>query len=195
MKTVAYLAVSLDGYIADKNGGVDWLNEIPSPDQSDYGFAEFMKSIDAIVMGANTFKVVQSFGVWPYEKPVFVASNSVKKVPEDYEDRITLVQGDVREMLDGIRDLGHERLYVDGGTLVQNCLQAGILDEMIITQIPIILGSGIPLFVEFENSIHLEHKETKVIGVGLVKSHYLIKKSPHKALQQTCHTCRSTLEG
>ena len=68
MKTVAYLAVSLDGYIADRNGGVDWLNEIPNPDQSDFGFAEFMKSIDAVVMGANTFRVVQSFGVWPYEK-------------------------------------------------------------------------------------------------------------------------------
>ena len=187
MKTVAYLAVSLDGYIADKNGGVDWLNEIPNPDQSDYGFAEFMQSVDAIVMGANTFKIVQSFGVWPYEKPVFVASNSIKKAPQDYEDRITMVQGDVREIMAGIRDLGYERLYVDGGKLIQNCLQAGILDEMIITQIPIILGSGISLFVEFENSIHLEHKETKVIGVGLVKSHYLIKKAPKGAVAGMSH--------
>jgi dihydrofolate reductase len=178
MKTVAYLAVSLDGYIADKNGGVDWLNEIPNPDQSDFGFAEFMCSVDAMVMGANTFRVVQSFGAWPYEKPVFVASNSIKRVPKGYEDRISLVQGEVREILTDIRDLGHERLYIDGGKLIQNCLLAGMLDEMIITQIPIILGSGIPLFVEFENSIHLEHKETQVIGVGLVKNHYLIKKAP-----------------
>ena len=177
MKTVAYLAVSLDGYIADKNGGVDWLNEIQNPDKSDFGFAEFIKSVDAIVMGANTFRVVQSFGVWPYEKPVFVASNSIREVPEGYEDRISLVQGEVREILAGIWDSGYERLYVDGGKLIQNCLQAGILDEMIITYIPIALGGGIPLFIDFENSIQFEHKETKVIGIGLVRSHYLIKKS------------------
>ena len=176
MKTVAYLAVSLDGYIADKNGGVDWLNEIPNPDQSDFGFAEFMQSVDAIVMGANTFRVVQSSGVWPYEKPVFVASSSIKEAPKGYEDQISLVQGEAREILADICELGHKRIYIDGGKLIQNCLQAGILDEIIITHIPIILGSGIPLFVEFENSIHLEHKGTKVIGVGLVKSHYQIKK-------------------
>jgi dihydrofolate reductase len=182
MKAVAYLAVSLDGYIADKNHGVDWLNEIPNPDQSDYGYAEFMESIDAIVMGTNTFKVVQSFGGWHYEKPVFVASNSIKEVPEGYEDRISLVQGEVREILTGIWNSGYERLYVDGGKLIQNCLKAGILDEMIITRIPIALGGGIPLFVEFENSIKFEHKETKVIGVGLVRSHYLIKEAPDKSL-------------
>ena len=66
MKTIAYIAASLDGYIADKDGGVDWLNSIPNPDQSDYGFEEFMQDVDAILMGANTFKVVQSFGVWFY---------------------------------------------------------------------------------------------------------------------------------
>jgi dihydrofolate reductase len=177
LKTVAYLAVSLDGYIADRNGGVDWLNEIPNPDQSDFGFAEFMKSVDAIVMGANTFRVVQSFGVWPYEKPVFVASNSIKEVPEGYEDRISLVQGEVRQILAGIRNSGYERLYIDGGKLIQNCLQAGILDEMIITYIPVALGGGIPLFAEFANSIQFEHKETEVIGIGLVRSRYLVEKS------------------
>jgi len=176
MKTVAYLAASLDGYIADKNGSVDWLNEIPNPDQSDFGFAEFMESIDAMVMGANTFRVVQSFGEWPYEKPVFVASNSIKEVPKSFEDRVSLVQGEVREILSSVCDLGYERLYIDGGKLIQSCLLAGMLDDLIITQIPIILGSGIPLFVEFDNSIHLEHKGTQVIGVGLVKSHYQIKK-------------------
>jgi dihydrofolate reductase len=176
MKTVVYLAASLDGYIADKNGGVDWLNEIPNPDQSDFGFAEFMESVDAMVMGANTFRVVQSFGEWPYEKPVYVASNSIREVPKGYEERISLVQGEVREILTSISDLGYERLYIDGGKLIQSFLLAGMLDELIITQIPIILGSGIPLFVEFDNSIHLEHKGTQVIGVGLVKSHYQIKK-------------------
>lgn len=76
----------------------------------------------------------------------------------------------------GIGDSGYERLYVDGGKLIQECLQEGILDEMIITYVPIALGGGIPLFVEFENSIQFEHKETKIVGIGLVRSHYLTEK-------------------
>jgi dihydrofolate reductase len=123
MKAVAYLAVSLDGYIADKNHGVDWLNDIPNPDQSDYGYAEFMESIDAIVMGTNTFKVVQSFGGWHYEKPVFVASNSIKEVPEGYEDRISLVQGEVREILTGIWNSGYEGCMSMGANSFRTALR------------------------------------------------------------------------
>ena len=83
MANFVYIAQSLDGYIADKNGGLDWLNEIPNPDNSDFGFAEFLNNIDAIVMGRKTFEQVMSFGVWPYPKPVFVVSTSLKELPQD----------------------------------------------------------------------------------------------------------------
>jgi len=173
MTTIAYIAVSLDGYIADRDGGVDWLNAIPNPDQSDYGFSEFMERIDALLMGANTFRVVQSFGVWPYEKPVFVASNSIEEAPDGYEDRITLVRGGLREILADIRASGYETLYVDGGKVIRNCLTEGLLDELIITHIPIILGGGIPLFAELDEAVSLEHKQTDVVGIGLVQSRYV----------------------
>ena len=75
-KLILYISVSLDGFIATSDGGLDWLMEIPNPDKSDYGFSEFIKGIDAIVMGRNTFEKVLSFGEWPYNKPVFVLSNT-----------------------------------------------------------------------------------------------------------------------
>ncbi len=176
MKTVAYIAASLDGYIADKEGGVDWLNEIPNPEQDDYGFAEFMQKIDAVLMGANTFRVVQSFGVWPYTVPVFVASGSIRQVPAGYEGKIELVKGNILEILSAIAASGNEKVYVDGGKLIQSCLKENALDELIITHIPILLGSGIPLFGELERRIELDHVQTQVLGIGLVKSHYRIRK-------------------
>ena len=180
MKKIAYVGMSLDGYIADAAGGVDWLNELPNPDQSDYGFAEFMKSIDAVLMGANTFRVVQSYGIWPYHKPVYVASNSIKVSPDGYQDKITLVKGDAQEILMLIEKDGNKRLYVDGGKLIQSCLKAGLLDEMIITHIPVILGDGISLFSKSSETIALEHVKTNVLGIGLVKSHYRISKVANK---------------
>ena len=174
MTLLAYIAISLDGYIADNDGKVDWLNEIPNPEQSDYGFADFIESIDAIVMGANTFRVVQSFGVWPYQKPVFVVSNSIQTIPDGYENRISLVRGNLSQILKELQQSGYNRLYVDGGSLIKNCLTSRILDELILTHIPILLGDGIPLFPTSSHPIQLEHQKTDVVGIGLVKSHYRI---------------------
>jgi len=86
-----YVATSLDGFIAASDGGLDWLMETPNPEQSDYGFAEFMSGIDAIVMGRNTFETVLTFGDWPYSKPVFVLSRTLDEVPEGLRDRVEVV--------------------------------------------------------------------------------------------------------
>jgi len=83
MPNVVYIATSLDGYIADANGSLDWLNTVPNPDSTDYGFADFMDGIDALVMGRKTFETVLGFGGdWPYSKPVFVLSSTLKALPE-----------------------------------------------------------------------------------------------------------------
>lgn len=82
MKNRVYMAQSLDGFIAGPNGELDWLAAIDNPEGSDLGFAEFMASVDALLMGRNTFEVVAAFDAWPYDKPVFVASNSLKQLPE-----------------------------------------------------------------------------------------------------------------
>ena len=89
MRNVIYIATSLDGFIAAKDGSIDWLMEIPNPEGSDFGFAEFFENIDAVVLGRNTFESVLSFGQWPYTKPVFVLSNSLKTVPGHLAEKVS----------------------------------------------------------------------------------------------------------
>ena len=176
MNVIAYLAASLDGYIADSDGGVDWLNSQPNPDGSDFGFSEFLNSIDAILMGANTFRTVQSFGVWPYTKPVFVLSNSIQRVPDGFEGKVEIVSGEIKNILQRLEQDGLHTIYADGGTVVKSCMTQGFLDELVVTHVPVSLGSGISLFPANASSINYEHISTEVIGVGMVKSHYKVKK-------------------
>jgi dihydrofolate reductase len=90
-RNIAFIATSLDGYIADKNGGLDWLHSIPNPDQNDMGYELFIKHIDALVMGRTTFETVCNFDIdWPYSKPVFVLSRTLEMIPEKYKDKAAL---------------------------------------------------------------------------------------------------------
>lgn len=89
MANIVFIATSLDGYIADKQGKLDWLQSVPNPDNIDTGFVLLMERIDGLVMGRNTLDVVLGFGCdWPYSKPVFVLSNTMTEVPQGYEDKV-----------------------------------------------------------------------------------------------------------
>lgn len=172
MTNYIYIAQSLDGFIADKDGGIDWLNEIPRPEGDDFGFAEFISNIDAILMGRNTFEVVLSFGFWPYEKPVFVLSHSLSEVPTHLQEKSKIIHGDLQNVIRQLNDQGYQKLYIDGGKLIQSSLKENLIDELIITTVPILLGEGIPLFTSLQQPIKLTHKETKVFSNGLTMSHY-----------------------
>jgi len=174
MTNYIYIATSLDGYIATKDGGIEWLTEIPNPNNSDYGFNDFIQKIDAIVMGRNTFEKVLSYGQWPYTKKVFVLSSRLKKVPEGLADKVEIIAGDVRSVTDDLNKRGYFNLYIDGGKVVQGFLREGLIDEMIVTRIPILLGSGIPLFGKLEKPIRFDEVETEILDDLLVKSHYKI---------------------
>ena len=98
MAVYVYVATSLDGFIAASDGSVDWLTEIPNPDGSDFGFGAFMRGVDALVMGRNTFETVLGFGSWPYDKPVFVLSETLTEVLAGalVKSRYTRVRDDAR---------------------------------------------------------------------------------------------------
>ncbi len=177
MTNYIYVAQSLDGFIATKDGGVDWLNEIPRPEGEDFGFAEFMDDIDAILMGKNTYETVLSFGVWPYEKPVFVLSNSISDVPDHLQNKAKIVSGDLSDVLQQLNQQGYNDLYIDGGKLIQSSLQQNLIDALIITTIPILLGEGISLFAPSKQQVKLVHKQTKILNNQLVKSHYKMLKT------------------
>ena len=176
-KNKVFIAQSLDGYIADKNGGLDWLNSVPNPDHLDLGYDKFIQSVDAIVMGRATFETVCSFDMdWPYKIPVFVLSSSLKSIPEDLKNKVVLVSGSLSEILDQIHKKGYSQLYIDGGVTVQNFLKEDLIDELIITTIPILLGGGIPLFGELSKEMEFEHVESQLFLDALVQDSYRRKR-------------------
>jgi len=177
MSTIVYIGSSLDGYIADRDGGLDWLQSVPNPDNLDFGWADFMDRIDAVVMGRKTFETVCGFDCeWPYSKPVFVLSHTLTSLPDAYTGKAELISGALSEVLETIHQKGHRELYIDGGMAVQSFLKEDLIDEMIITTIPILLGGGTPLFGELPEHYAFEHVRTDVFINALVQTHYRRKK-------------------
>ena len=168
-----FIATSLDGYIADAQGGIDWLHEIPNPDQIDMGYSDFMAEMDALVMGRSTYETVRSFDMaWPYDKPVYVLSTSMREVPEELTGKVFLVKGDLTDVLETIHAKGHMRLYVDGGKTIQSFLAEDLIDKMVITKIPILLGEGISLFGHLETRLDFRCVHTQIFLNSVVQNTY-----------------------
>jgi dihydrofolate reductase len=167
-----YIAASIDGYIATSDGGVDWLHEVPNPDNDDFGYSEFVKNIDALVMGRNTFEKILTFGEWPYQKKVFVLSSSLTQIPEELRGNVEILCGSLSEALSEIKTQGFRNLYIDGGKLIQSFLSEDRIDELIVTRIPVLLGSGIPLFGELGAPLRFKHIDTTIHSNALVQSRY-----------------------
>lgn len=176
-RNLVFIARSLDGFIADKNGGLDWLQSIPNPDQVDMGYEKFINGVDAIVMGRNTFETVCGFDMeWPYSIPVFVMSRTLKSLPEKYQDKASLVKGSISEILTELGRKGYSSLYIDGGATIINFLKEDLIDEMIITTIPVLLGGGIPLFSDLPNQLVFEHVNSELFLNEIVQDHYRRKR-------------------
>ena len=172
-----FIATSIDGCIADKNGGIDWLHSTPNPENSDMGYNQFMEQIDAIIMGRNTFDIVCGFDIdWPYTIPVFVLSNSMKEIQTEYKGRVFIVNGSLHDVLKQIHKQGCHNLYIDGGSTIQSFLNEDLIDELIITTIPIVLSGGIPLFSNLKQSFNFELKSSEVYINQLVQSHFVRKR-------------------
>jgi len=179
LETVVYVATSLDGFIARKDGSVDWLPEPPEGD--DFGWAEFIGAIDAIVMGRTTFEQVLTFGVWPYEgTPLTVLSRTLSGVPEPLVGKAEISALAPGALLEELAARGCRRVYVDGGSVVQSLLREDRIDELILTTVPVLLGEGIPLFGKLESSLAWEMTATEELAGGLVKSRYRRARRTHQ---------------
>lgn len=177
MKNFAYIGKSIDGFIAGINNELDWLNIVPNPNNDDMGFIDFMNSIDAIVMGKTTYQTVCAFdGEWPYNKHVFVLSDSISSIPDIHQGKVTLLKGNEIDIINEIHQKGFYNLYIDGGKTIQNFLRKNLIDEITITTIPILLGDGIKLFTSLPFQLELKHIKTKVYLEQIVQTHYQIKK-------------------
>ena len=178
MKISVFIATSLDGFIARQNGDIDWLvNAGDANDPEDYGYGAFIATVDCIVMGRNTFEKVLSFPEWPYAgKRVVVISRTLNTTPEHAAGKVELSAGPVEQLAAQLNSEGHGRIYIDGGKTVQSFLRAGLVTDMTLTRIPILIGSGLPLFGELPGDIHLDHIETKTYRSGFVQSLHEVRK-------------------
>jgi len=170
MTGIVYIASSLDGYIARQDGSLDWL---PTSSESDFGFGEFLASVDALVMGRNTYDMVISFDSWAYgDIPVFVLSHRPITMPGDSNARVAAISGSPAEIVAELAERGLQNLYIDGGETIQTFLRAGQIQKIIVTRIPVLLGSGIPLFGKLENDVLLKCVRSELLPGGLEQAEY-----------------------
>ena len=170
-----FIATSLDGYIARKDGSIDWLNDANSmvPEGEDCGFLEFMESVDAIIMGRNTFEQILSFGEWPYgDTPLIVLSRNRVAIPEKLSKTVSCSSESPAELSLKLEKQGAKRLYIDGGLTIHSFLKEGLIKDLTITRIPTVIGIGISLFGEPDADIKLTHIKTKAYDFGFVQSTY-----------------------
>lgn len=173
MRASVFIAASLDGFIAREDGALDWL---PMGTGEDHGYDAFISSVDAIVMGRNTFEKVLTFGSWPYgSKPVIVLSGNTEQAKVPGGAVCEQMGGTPNDVVARLAERGMRHLYVDGGITIQRFLDAGLIQSIIITRIPVLLGSGIPLFGALSPDIQLDHVDTRSYASGLVQSEYTIR--------------------
>jgi dihydrofolate reductase len=169
MTVSVFVGTSVDGFIARPNGDLDWL---PEGGGEPHGYDEFIASVDAIVIGRNTFEKVLTLGPWPYgDKRVVVLSSR----PVDLSAAGGVVEqmaGSPGEIVAQLAAGGAHHLYVDGGITIQRFLRAGLVQRLIITRVPVLIGDGVPLFGTLPRDIRLRHVATRHYPSGLVQSEY-----------------------
>jgi dihydrofolate reductase len=171
MKASVFVGTSLDGFIARTNGGLDFL---PPGGGEPHGYDEFMATVDALVIGRHTFDTVLAFDPWPYgTKPVFVLStHALPAAPSGAV--VERLSGTPTEVVSLLAARGIQHIYVDGGITIQRFLQAGLIQSLIVTRVPVLIGTGIPLFGPLQSDITLKHVRTQHYPSGLVQSEYAV---------------------
>lgn len=167
-----FVGATLDGFIARPNGDLDFL---PPGGGEPHGYAEFFASVDAMVIGRKTFEIVLSFPDWPYaDKPVFVLSSRPLDFSGVRGGIVEQMAGDPVEIVSRLAARGFHQLYIDGGITIQEFLRAALIQRLVITRVPVLIGEGIPLFGTLLRDIKLHHIATQHYPSGLVKSEYLV---------------------
>ena len=162
----------MDGFIARKNGDIDWLNTA-GENGEDHGYREFISSIDLLVMGRHTYEKVLTFDSWPFkDKKVIVLSTGSPHLPEELSDKVQVLNQSPRDLLNTLSGYGVKHIYLDGGKTIQQFLKEGLVDEMTITTIPILIGEGLPLFGSLDQDMKFQLISSKYFKNGFVQSKY-----------------------
>ncbi|MEP2103691.1 MAG: dihydrofolate reductase family protein [Parasphingorhabdus sp.] len=170
-----FIATSIDGFIARKDGDLDWLMAYDTGDE-DHGYDAFMESVDGLIMGSGTFEKVLTFGEWPYQGPVIVMSSRLteKDVPENLKNKVRISNETPDALMETLDKEGWSKAYVDGGKIIQSFLRAGLISDIVLTRVPVLIGDGLTLFGALDADIKLDHIETESFPSGLIGSKYKV---------------------
>lgn len=167
-----FLGASLDGFIARKDGSLDWLKPFDESGEN-YGFDEFFASVDTVLLGRKTYDVVLGFEKWFYAgKRCVVATHR----PAASRHGEAFMAGSPGELLTQLEATGSTRVYVDGGSLVSQFLGAGLIDALTISVAPILLGEGTPVTPNIGKDVRLDLREQRAFKSGMVQLRYAIVK-------------------
>ena len=171
LKVSVYIATSLDGFIARKNGDIDWL---PAPVEGgeDFGYAEFMSTVDCVVMGRNTFEKVLTFSGWHYDKKVIVLTSRDLIIAPELIGKVDAIHLSLRELVREFERRGIRHVYLDGGVTIQRFIQEGLVNELTLTTIPILIGEGLSLFGMLKKDVPLELIHATSFTNGFVQKKY-----------------------
>ncbi len=182
MKCSVFIVTSADGYIATKTGDITWLEKAGKTEITvDMGFNDFLQAIDCIIMGRKTMEKISSFNLtqeqWPYGNTrIFVLSRKLKAPPENLKSKVEMYSGKIPVLISRLEEEGYHHAYIDGGSTITSFLNLGLIDEMIITQAPILLGEGIPLFGKLHKNIMLSDTQVKVYPNDFIQQKYTVTK-------------------
>jgi len=175
MTISVFVGTSVDGFIARANGDLDFL---PEGGGEPHGYNEFIASVDAIVIGRKTFEKVLTLGPWPYgDKQVVILSSRPVDLSAAVGGVVEQMAGAPAEIVSQLAARGIQHVYVDGGITIQRFLRAGLIQRLIITRVPVLIGEGIPLFGALPRDIQLRHVATRHYPSGLVQSEYEVATS------------------
>lgn len=171
-----FIGTSLDGFIAKPDGDIAWLLERSDPAE-DHGYMAFIADKDAVVMGRGTYEKVLTFDVWPYQLPVVVLSRQLAdtSVPEHLQGKVRFSRQTPEQLMEQLAAENLQRIYVDGGQLIQSFLRAGLVHEMILSTMPVLVGEGRRLFGDVNQDMDWRLLSSQSFPSGLVQSRYQFK--------------------
>ena len=183
MKCSVYIATSADGYIAKPDGAIDWLHTTGNLEadlgSEDMGWHSFIESVDCMIMGRKSMDSIASMNLtleqWPYgDMNIIVLSRTVKIPPTSFHSETEMYSGEIAELVKDLDARGYKHAYIDGGETITSFIELGLINEMTITQVPVLLGDGVPLFGNLNRHVSLEKPEVLAFPNDFIQVKYTV---------------------